>query len=209
MQRSMRKKNTRSRGQNRQNAALVVRVPQYVPTISLSHKFRYNSGANSGGFSITRARLLNLLQVATSAITTVRLIEGIRLRSVSMWTNPVALGMSPAALQLEWFGENSPSTLVSDISMGINPACIRTKPPRLSSSQWWSLSGSQETDPLFSITVPANTIIDIVVDLRLVESEAPTAGDVPAGAVLGQLYGNYLDGIASAKLSPDGYAVLP
>jgi hypothetical protein len=71
------------------------------------------------------------------------------------------------------------------------------------------MSGSQETDPLFSITVPANTIIDIVVDLRLVESEAPTAGDVPAGAILGQLYGNYLDGIASGKLSPDGYAVLP
>jgi hypothetical protein len=54
--------------------------------------------------------------------------------------------------------------------MGVNPAHIRTSPPRSSSNQWWSLSGSQETDPLFSITVPANTIIDIVADLRLVES---------------------------------------
>jgi hypothetical protein len=71
------------------------------------------------------------------------------------------------------------------------------------------MSGNQETDPLFSLSVPANTIIDITVELRLVESETPTAGDVPAGATLGQLYGNYLDGLVSGKLAPDGYTALP
>jgi hypothetical protein len=208
-------KNTRSRAPRRggrsraQNAMLVVRVPQYVPTISLSHKFRFNSGSNSGGFSITRQRLLNLLQVATSAITTVRLIEGVRLKLVEMWTNPVALGSTPTTLQLEWFGENSPSTLISDFSMGVNPAHVRAMPPASSSNRWWSMSGSQETDPLFSLSIPANTIIDITVELRLVESETPTAGDIPAGASLGQLYGNYLDGLVSGKLAPDGYTALP
>jgi hypothetical protein len=188
---------------------LSIRVPQYVPTISLSHKFRFNSGSNTGGFSITRKNLLNLLLVATSATTTARLIEGVRLRLVEMWTNPVALGASPTSLQLEWFGENSPSTLISDVSMGVNPAHVRAEPPTSSSNQWWSMSGNQETDPLFSISVPANTIIDVAVELRLVESETPTAGDVPAGATLGQLYGDYLDGLPSGKLAPDGYTALP
>jgi hypothetical protein len=68
---------------------------------------------------------------------------------------------------------------------------------------------SNVNEVLFALTVPANTVIDVRMDLRLVEAEAPTAGDVPTGATLGQLYGNYLDGLSSGKLTPVGYTVLP
>jgi hypothetical protein len=71
------------------------------------------------------------------------------------------------------------------------------------------LSGQQENDLLFELVLPANCVIDVTVELRFVEAEAPTAGDVPAGAVLGTLYGDYLDGIGSGKLSPVGYNVIP
>jgi len=71
------------------------------------------------------------------------------------------------------------------------------------------MNGSQETDDLFSVTTYNGSIIDLSVEVRLVESEAPTAGDVPAGATLGQIYGDYLDGIASGLLAPVGLVVLP
>lgn len=186
----------------------MARPPAFVPTLRLSHKFRFQNAAGST-VSITRKNLLNLIQVATSATTTIRVIEGIRLRSLELWVNPVALGSTPSTAQIEWAGENSPSTVVSDTSMGVLPVHIRTTPPPSSSNRWWSMSGSQETDVLFTIAVPANSVLDVIVEIRTVEQEAPVAGDIPVGAVLGTTYGNYLDGIAGAAWAPVGWTVLP
>jgi hypothetical protein len=184
------------------------RPPQLVPTVCFHHRFRFQSETNTGTSTISRKNLLNLLQVATSAVTTVRIIEGIRLKRIAMWCNPVALGQVPQTVSVEWLGENSPSTLVSDIGMGIKPPKVVTTPPPSSSNRWWSMSGNQEADDLFSLTYPPNTVIDVDVEVRMVEMEAPTAGDIPAGAVLGTLYGNLLDGIGG-NLYPSGYTILP
>jgi len=187
-----------------------VQPPAFTPTVrTKSHKFRFVNAAGTGGSAINRRNLLNLLLVATSATSSVRIIEGIRLRLVEMWANPTALGSAPNTLQIEWIGENSPSTVISDTSMGVLPAHVRTTPPPSSSNRWWSMSGSLETDQLFSLVLPANTIVDVTVDMRFVEQEAPTLGDIPVGATLGQLYGNYLDGSTTAVLAPVGYTVLP
>lgn len=181
----------------------------FIPTIVYRHRFRYSNGANAGTFGITRANLLNQLLIATSAITTVRLNEAIRLSSVEVWTNPVALGAPPTSCLIEWLGENSPSTVIENTGMGIRPAHVFSAPPPLSSNRWWSMSGQLESDQLFTITVPANSIIEVTCDCRQVETESPTAGEVPVGASLGQVYGDYLDGISSGKLAPIGYTVLP
>lgn len=147
--------------------------------------------------------------VATSAVTTVRVIEAIRLKRVMMWTNPPVLGAPPVNISLEWLGENSPSVFVADSSMGVLPARIDASPPSFSSNRWWSMSGNQESDVLFNLILVANTVIDIIVEIRQVETETPTAGDVPAGAVIGQLYGGFLDGITSGELTPVGYQPVP
>jgi hypothetical protein len=147
--------------------------------------------------------------VATSNTTTVRVFEAVRLKRVMMWTNPSALGSPPVNIAVEWLGENSPSVFVADSSMGVLPARISTSPPANSSNRWWSMSGNLESDVLFNLTVVANTVIDILVEVRQVENETPTAGDTPAGATLGQLYGGYLDGIITGGLTPVGYTVIP
>lgn len=152
---------------------------------------------------------MNLLLVAPTAITTVRIMQAIRLKSVEVWTNPVALGSAPTDVKLEWLGENSPSTLIEDVSMGIRPAHIFAVPPPSTSNKWWSISGGSETDVLFKLYLMANSVIDVTCDCRNVDDEAPTAGDVPAAASIGQLYGDYLDGLTSGKLLPVGYIVLP
>jgi len=192
------------------SAASNLQPSQLVPTMKLSHVFRFTSGAGTyGGGGITRAQLLNLLLYTPTATTSVRLFEAVRLRRVQVWTNPPVLGGSPVSCSVEWLGENSPSTLVSDQSMGVRPAYIDTRPPANASNRWWSISGFSESDVLFILTAPPNSIIDVMVDVRLVEAEAPTAGDVPAAATIGQLYCNYLDGIITHILAPIGYQVLP
>jgi hypothetical protein len=185
------------------------RPPPFVPTMSLSHRFRFTNGSNAGTFVITRAQLLNLVSMATTAVTTVRVFQGVRLKQIEIWANPTALGAPPNTLSVEWLGNNGPSTIHSDNSMGVLPAHVRTKPPARSSAQWWTLSNFDETDQLFSLVLPADCVIDVTMELRLVENEAPIAGDIPAGASVGQLYGDYLDGLASGKLSPVGYIPLP
>jgi hypothetical protein len=184
--------------------------PPFLPTVKTEHKFRFTSGSMTGSnVMITRKQILNLLLMATSATTTVRLFQAVRLKRVRMWSNPTALGQPPDACQLEWLGENSPSTVISDSSMGVRPAHVNSLPPPSASNRWWSISGQLESDVLFALTFPANTIVDVTVSARLVEQESPTAGDIPAGASLGQLYGDYLDGITSSILSPIGLNQLP
>jgi hypothetical protein len=153
--------------------------------------------------------MFNLLLVTPTAVTSVRLIEGIRLKKVEVWANPTALGSAPTVISLEWLGQNAPSTLISDTSMGVLPAHIRAIPPKDSSAEWWSMSGHEETDQLFTLNLPSNCVIDVFTEIRLVEQEAPTAGDIPTAAVIGQVYGDYLDGLASGKLAPDGLTALP
>jgi len=71
------------------------------------------------------------------------------------------------------------------------------------------MSGTDESDPLFIITAPTESIVDVAVTLRLVDNEAATAGGVPAGANVGQVYYDYLDGIASGTWAPVSVAILP
>jgi len=127
-----------------------------------------------------------------------------------MWCNPLALGSASDAIQLEWIGSYAPSTVVSDQTMGVSPAHFRTSPPKNSNADWWTNSGgSNEGVDMFILTYPASgCIVDVTLDCRMVESEAPTAGDNGAGLTLGQVYGDYLDGIGTAILAPVGLVVL-
>jgi len=197
----------RKRGLGGTGNALV--PPPFIPTLKLSHKFRYLNGTSAGSFNITRGNLLNTVLYTPTAMTSVRLFQAVRLKKVEIWANPQALGAAPTVLGLEWVGENAPSTQISDNPMGVRPAYIRALPPPSSSNRWWSINGTSESDQLFSLILPANCVIDVTLELRLVENESPTAGDVPAGAVVGRLYGNYLDGLVSGSLVPQGFAILP
>jgi len=187
--------------------------PPFTPTMGLSHKFRFVNGGSAGTFGITRKNLLNLVVVANSTTTTVRLFEAIRLKNVEVWGSPSALGSAPTTIQIEWLGENSPSTVVSDTSMGVRPAHVSSSPPPSSSNRWWSISAMSESDVLFNLTLPTECVVDVTTELRFVEQEAPTAGEAAVAATSGQVYGDYLDGIVTgvgtSSLAPVGYVVLP
>jgi hypothetical protein len=204
--RFQRSPNPRKGGARSSGAA--VRPPQFTPTMRAKHKFRFLNSAGSTK-TITRANLLNLVVVATTSSASSRIIEGIRLRSVEVWTSPPSLGTAPLSCSVEWVGSNAPSTIQSDTSMGVLPAHVKSRPPPMSSNQWWSMSGTDETDPLFTIIASTESVCDVAVTIRYVDNEAATAGGSPTGASVGQVYYDYLDGSASGTWAPVGVAILP
>jgi len=207
--RTRNKRKTGKRGQRGRDSALG-HVPSFTPTIKFPHKFRFVNGTNNGSFTITRANLLNMVAYAYNTTNTYRLFEAIRLKRVEVFANPTALGSAPITISVEWLGGYGPSTIVSDETMGVSPAHIRTTPPPASSDQWWCMSGQNESDDLFTLFLGGTgCVVDVTCDVRVVEVEAPTSGDSGTGLTLGQMYGSYLDGISSGKLNPIGFTVIP
>jgi len=184
--------------------------PPFTATISANKTFRFSSGTNAGTFPITRGMLLNLVSMCSVAVgsSQARLLNAVRLKSVEMWGNPPLLGGVPVVTSVEWVGQNSPSTLISDTSMGVNAAHVLARPPPDSSNRWWSITGSNESEVLFEIEVPAGTIIDVKAAIRFIDDEAGVSAEAGAAATLGTVYYNYLDGFASKKLAPIDVRVL-
>lgn len=203
----------RRQGLGRAGAKAPQSPPEFVPTIMFGHKFRFTNGTNPfSAVPVTRAMLLNLYQMASTTTQQNRLITGIKLNRVTMWGNPPAGGGAGATVSIEWVGNQSPSTIHSDTTMGIRPAIVRSRPPVDSSNRWWSISGSNESEQLFKLSGPAGTIIDVDCSVRFVDDEAQVSGEngTGAGALAGTVYWNYLDGFASKKLAPvGGVTILP
>lgn len=185
--------------------------PPYVPTPCLTHKFRFQVGTPGvEGQQISRGDLLNLWSVATSSTSTARVIEAIRIIDCEIWgpSTSSSAGFTSAEVSVEWLGNNAPSTIHDDVSMNVKPAHVYSQPPRFSSNQWWSISGSNESEVVMQITAPEYGIVDMRFEVRLMENEAATAGPIPTGATIGTFYTNYLDGTGQ-KLVPFAATVLP
>jgi len=175
----------------------------FVPTPSFTHRFRFAAITTLSRVPVTRGNLLNLIEVETGTTSAVRILESLRVVDVEGWA-PTTSAFASQELSFEWNGDNSPSTIHNDISMNLAPAHVLTQPPRDSSAKWWSISGTNETEILLYITAPSGAVVDLRVNARVIDHEAATAAEAPAGGVLGQVVYNYLDGKASGKLQPSG-----
>lgn len=182
----------------------------FVSTWSVNKKLRFKSLDNSSETTplpITRAMMLNLMEVIITDTTAARVIGAIKLNQIEMWSPPVSDEVK--SVSVEWSGQRSPSTLKSDSAMSIQPAHLVSGPPKDSLASFWSINGTDESDVLCKLEIPEDGILDVMVSIRLIDREATTAGEAPtAASTPGQVVYNYLDGFASAKLSPVGVTVI-
>jgi len=176
--------------------------------VQFAHMFRYTSGATSA-FSITRGNLLNTLLCGTfaaSPATAARLISGVKLNQIEVRTLTAATDVSSATITIEWTSTLGPSSEVSDTGTPLHPPFLHTSPPRSSLASFWSLTGSQESEVLFILTVPQFSIIDVWFSYVLQDGQSPVNVALAGTAVLGQVYAGFLDGQgAGAKLQPVSY----
>lgn len=185
---------------------MAIRPPEIVTTLSLGHVFRFNSSNAFTSVPITRAMLLNLVSMATTTTNQFRTMTAIKLKRIRMWGQPAALGSANTRVVCEWVGNQGPSTIHTDTASGVRPSYVDTRPPADSSDRWWSISGSNETEVLCKLTGQVGTIIDVHASIRMADNEAGVAAEngTAAGASVGHVYFNYLDGFASKILTPEG-----
>jgi len=212
------KVNRSRRNKPRTIGPLIPKPPSFVPTLSLTHKFRFLNramGPAPVSSTITRGNLLDLYAVNITATSAFRIIAGIKLLNVKIWapsqTTPTS-SVTTTVIQsttcaLEWVTSlYNPSRQVSDSSMSIEPAYLSATPPPMSGAALWSNSQSSvQAEDLFILLTPPSSIIDVVCQLELVDAEAPTSTfTAPLSGVPGQVGGFPLDGFLTGNLVPVG-----
>lgn len=211
--RNLGSRGARRGGRRRGLRGTTISPPEFVPTLSLGHKFRFSTGVAFTGLPVTRAMLLNLYTMATTTSNQNRLVTAVKLKRVQVWGSPPIMGSgAPTTVVVEWLGNQAPSTIHSDTGMGVRPSYVSSRPPVDSSDRWWSISGTNESEVLFKISGPIGTVIDIQAAVRLADDEAAVAAEngTAVMSTVGKVYFNYLDGFASKLLTPaGGVSILP
>jgi hypothetical protein len=209
----MPKKNNQSKRVNSRSSGRRTAIPHPPPNkpeIRVTKTFRFVAGAARSDQALTFAELLNQLEVATTATTTVRLINAVRLIKLEIWA-AVAQGAAPSLLQITGSG-GGPGSIVSDTQMGVEPAHVVWRPPKTSRAALWGVSAVDDATVLCEYTCPVNAVIDVTMEMVLLSAIVggpATAGSVPVGAAVGALYCDYLDGISLAHVAPEDYPTLP
>lgn len=150
------------------------------------------------GFAVTFADLLDTILVARTTSAGSDLFDHVRVNFVEIWASPAIGGSSLVGVEFSGttLGAIGDGRVISDNSMGIEPAHIMARPQAKSqASQWQPSSGNT----CFLVTAPVGAVIDVDLSFRTVTSIAPLAAQAAlSGAVAGEIYYRGLDGLAAA-----------
>jgi hypothetical protein len=198
---------------NAANNRIIPRPVQFEADIRYKKRIRYHTNQNNGvaNYALLRSDLLNTLVMSVSSIAgnNYRILSGIKLASIEIWS-PANVGSSGsnATCSVEWTSTYGPSSIKSDTSMGVEPAYVHTSPPPNSLASFWSISGSGESDVIAFLTVPFNSVLDIVVDCIVQNGEPPVLVTTSAAGVIGTVYTEQLDFNGSGYITPTSYPTL-
>jgi hypothetical protein len=173
------KKFSRSKksGKGSQNkSALLRRVakrdgpPEYVAGLALGWRQRYAVTGSALQLAVTRQQLWNAIVTATSPTVAYSQFSAIKVNRIRIW-GPIADSGTGGfqSIFLTWFSTYSPAVVHSDTQIGgaAMGSYLDTRPPRDSLAAKWSMAGTNGTEEVFGINVPAGAIIDVDYSVRL------------------------------------------
>ncbi len=181
-----------------------IRPPQIITSPVYTHTLRFVANAAASAVPISAKQLLGAIGTVCSVSnsTVCAIASSCRVKKVSMW-GP-ATGTIDNTLQLRWVGStvDSKNYEVSDTSFSsATMSHVSGKPPKNTLASFWK--NANFTDPLFLISCPQNTVIDVQVNFMLTDQAGSTTFSV-ATASLGFFYYLYLDNSGSNKFVPVG-----
>jgi len=164
----------------------------------LNFSIRYQGGGGLPALRVvTRAMMLdNLIVNLTGTAANTRICAAVRVNKIQMTTS--------ASAALEWLSAYGPtSATVVTATSTTAPGFLLQRPPKNSLCASWSMTGSNESEPLFEITGATNDYIDIHFSIVLFDQEAPVTVTSQNFGTAGAFYRTYLDGpSAGAKWGP-------
>jgi hypothetical protein len=151
--------------------------------------------SNFPGQTVTRSNMLNnLIMNLSGGTSNAGMLNAIRISRIRVYSCNTSATNS-ATVTLEWLSTYGPSKYISDTALGMTSvAMIDSKPPRTSLASAWSLSGSNESDVLFSISCPSSSIIDVTVQLIVMDGSNARIATTSASGTTGFVYATPLDG---------------
>jgi len=167
------------RQQNRKRGTIRIiesrRNPSYPPQNNakpkLTRNLRYICTNVISNIDITGRCLLNLVVATNTATTTaINVYEAVRVLQVNLYFAPsssTGFGITADELILNWRGERSPDTRLTDRGTVSHPSCIKSRPPPESLAAFWVTNQSNIDTVLFNLTCPAYTIIDLSLCMTL------------------------------------------
>lgn len=160
-------------------------------------KFRYNVTA-SGSAAVTRALLLNrMVFQETGSTQNNRVIKAIRLDRVTVYGTGTAASNGMRAISLAWAAVQGEITAVGNAAF---PPKIRSEPPLHSAASFWSITGTDESELLFTIFNLTGDVVDI--DVSYVLADGFAAFVTTASATFDGLVYPYLDALVAGVYNP-------
>jgi hypothetical protein len=181
--------------QKQSRGAVSLRPPPFQANFRVKHLFRFKSINSANAIGITRRNLLNIIFMNISTTSNGRLFSSVKLNRVEVWAvgGTSANSYSATSIALNWLSSLGPNSEISDTGNAVNTAHFAASPPRTSLASFWSLSGSVETEVLFNLTCPADTIVDVWVDGILLDGQGAGLTTTSSGTATAIFFG-YLDG---------------
>jgi hypothetical protein len=181
--------------------------PPPINNLALVHSTRLRFITNGALVrqAVTDTNILDALLVAATAIAGYRLFQTAKIRKVSLWAVPVVGGATTVTLEYD-SDVNGPlagdSKVHTDTSMGIQPACIHTRPAVGCLAAMFNAGLQGNT--LFHLSCPSGTVVDVEVTFRGQFGIGTAVTNALVGATAGAQYMRGLDGLATAttKLAP-------
>jgi len=180
--------------------AQVIPHPPPIANYAIVHSTRLRFITNVAVLQadITFQNLLDLILVGISATVVYDLFTAVKLRKIKMWAAP-NLGTATTvecALVGATAGEVGDFRVVTDTSMGIEPAYISVRPAVQSLLSLFQVSGSGQA---LSLTCPSGTVIDLELTFRARPGLSLVAQNAAVGVAIGATYYRGLDGLAAAS----------
>jgi len=199
MRRSRRmNKNVRRNRKNPRRKNVSISGPKKIPMnncdLTLTKRIRYVV-VTAGHNPITRGEILNLIVVPASATTAYCLLKAARIQKIECWSISTSASAPLGAgeeIVVTWSSSLGKELTERGSQMGIEPAYVKTRPPKDSlSSYWTNLSTTNLTTQLVDVYMPADGgIVDITYDLQFVNDSPARLVTITAG-ILG--YVSYSD----------------
>lgn len=209
-------KNQKSRRMKKSKVQPIVRGPGVLPMIdanpTYNQTFRYYASTTSNNLIFSRADILNVLQMAlstgTSSTSGARIFFAAKVNWIRVYVSPSSTS-TPETCNLTWEGMYGKHTVVSATTLGVSTASeFLTKPPRDSEAGFYSLSGSQETQPLFNMDISQYSVLDINLSFTLQNlidnSSGATITSSTKTVGQGIIYTAALDGTSTNVMVPVG-----
>lgn len=178
--------------------------PQTTFQFSTERRMRFNVTTALQEQAFTFENLLDTIGVAKTTTAGQNLFTHVKVKAVEMWAVPVVGNVALVACQFVGSGSGAVGSgrVVSDTSMGIQPAHIIARPERMSQVGQYQVSNAAAA---FELTAPVGTVIDVMVSFRnVLDNGAAAAANALVGATAGQVFYRGLDGnpIASTIVPP-------